>query len=504
MSLDSSAENPTSPPYTLSAVPLLLVTLLLCSLAGAMAWGIRGQYGHETGAMIFGPLVGFSIVMLYLPQANTLKGVRVVALLSMAIGIGGSMSYGETVGLTHDTAVHQTLVIDEAGEETYVKEWNNEAYWWGMLGLGIKGGLWLGFAGLFLGVGLGRKTYSPMELLGLILVGVLLLIVGIWLFNTPFEPENRILPRIYFSDHWRWEPAEFVNPRPENWGGVLLPFLAAMAYLQFIKRDRLPVLLGFWGLVGGLGFPIGQSLQAAMAFDVASFREYFPILYGINNWNMMECTFGFVAGGVLGFGVWLHRGRIAQTEPEDNVVLSLSWEVCLLVAYLYLMLVAWFLEDTQFGQFYEYGLVMAILPLVGVMGGRFWPYLYAFPIVAMPIAVKTFRAVAIAHNDQPPRVPTDMGWLLIVTFPLLLLTIFALSWAKPENDRVRASYFGACGLLASSACYFILNATFLGNPLSWLEGWRLQTLSGMIYIIAWVVLSLAALFVVLKPNGKQL
>ena len=38
--------------------------VVFASLAGGMAWGIRGQYGHETGAMIAGVLVSLTIVAL--------------------------------------------------------------------------------------------------------------------------------------------------------------------------------------------------------------------------------------------------------------------------------------------------------------------------------------------------------------------------------------------------------------------------------------------------------
>ena len=31
--------------------------MLFTALAGGMGWGIRGQYGHETGAMLAGLLV---------------------------------------------------------------------------------------------------------------------------------------------------------------------------------------------------------------------------------------------------------------------------------------------------------------------------------------------------------------------------------------------------------------------------------------------------------------
>ena len=42
---------------TMSAVTLLLAAPLMGAAAGAMGWGIRGQYGHEWGAMVPGVLV---------------------------------------------------------------------------------------------------------------------------------------------------------------------------------------------------------------------------------------------------------------------------------------------------------------------------------------------------------------------------------------------------------------------------------------------------------------
>jgi len=38
--------------------------ILFPALAGGMAWGIRGQYGHETGAMMAGLLVSGTLVFL--------------------------------------------------------------------------------------------------------------------------------------------------------------------------------------------------------------------------------------------------------------------------------------------------------------------------------------------------------------------------------------------------------------------------------------------------------
>ncbi|MAT13911.1 MAG: hypothetical protein CMJ46_01420 [Planctomyces sp.] len=484
----------------LSPIPLLLLSLILCGLAGAMAWGIRGQFGHETGAMIFGPLVGFTLVMLYFPGGNSLKGARAVALLSMAVGIGGSMSYGETIGLTQDYEVHRQLVVNEAGEKVYEKQWNDAAYWWGMLGLAIKGGLWMGVAGLFLGMGLGDKAYDPLEIFLMMIAAVLLLIGGIWLLNTPYQPAERILPYLYFSDDWRWEPAEFVNPRPENWGGVLLPYIAGLLYLQLVRKDRLGVLLGLWGFVAGLGFPIGQSLQAANAFDPDGFRELLPIYIGKNSWNLMECTFGLVAGTVFGFAVWFHRNRISRSAGAEPVTMPLNWEICLLLAYLFVFIIGWRYEESALGRFHEFGLVMAVVPATGIIGGRYWPFLYALPVVAMPIAVKAFRAVGLGSESVPSLIPTHVAWPLIIALPLLLLTVLAIYWARRSEQDNSASRMGAWLLLATTACYYVFNFLLERFPWHWFADWTLQTPTGMIYFYAWLILSIAAILVLVKTK----
>ena len=113
--------------------------LLSGAAAGAMGWGIRGQYGHETGAMIAGLLVSLVIVSLVRPWAPAAWAMRAVAFGTIGIGFGGAMTYGQTIGLTQEAAL--------------VGNWL--ALRWGLLGLAVKGGLWIGFFGTCLGMGLG-------------------------------------------------------------------------------------------------------------------------------------------------------------------------------------------------------------------------------------------------------------------------------------------------------------------------------------------------------------
>ena len=466
-----------------NTVLLLLAATILTALAGGMAWGIRGQYGHEMGAMMFGVLAGFTLVMLFMPHASAVQAARTVALFAVAIGFGGSMSYGETVGLTQDSGVHGNVSDPH---------WNDEAYRWGMLGLAVKGGLWIGFGGAFLGLGMGGQRYRPREMMWMGLAMMALFVLGRWALNSPFDPDVRKLPAIYFSDHWRWEPAENVKPRPEIWGGILFAFVGMMAYLTLVKRDRLARNLAFWGLIGGLGFPIGQSLQASHNWDSKAFSENSFWHYGVNSWNMMEVTFGTFAGFALGFGMWLNRKYISPSGTPDEVSLSPMWEGWLVGIYVYLLGLGWLYPDSVFILIYYHGLMMGIIPMAAIVGGRYWPFLHVFPMVAMPIVLMTFRARYAAGGFTS----LSISLTVLVTLPLVLLTSLGLYFGKQSRRGIGARPFACIGLLITSTLYFWLNFTFFSFPWNWWvnwNGWIGQGHSGAIYIISWLILSVAAL-----------
>ena len=69
--------------------PPLWMVMLLATMAGGMGWGIRGQYGHETGAMIAGLLVNLILVYLFCPGNSSLPVVRAVGLSARQGGGGG-------------------------------------------------------------------------------------------------------------------------------------------------------------------------------------------------------------------------------------------------------------------------------------------------------------------------------------------------------------------------------------------------------------------------------
>lgn len=457
--------------------------MLWPALAGGLGWGIRGQYGHETGAMMAGLLVGLTLATLWCREWTSRSAARAVALMTVAIGFGGSETYGQTVGLTHDEAL--------------VGNW--EALRWGLLGLAIKGGVWIGFAGAFLGMGLGGVRYRALEMLAIFGGMLVLMWVGIGLINEPYDPVRRILPRIYFSDDWRWEPGALLKPRRERWGGLWLALLGLVAYVGWVRRDRLAWRLAGWAMLGGaLGFPLGQCVQAFHAWNRELFRtgilaDIDPV---INWWNMMETTFGAVFGAVLGLGLWLNRAGLREgptvgSEPGSVVPnagaggagafgpprLRFEWEWCLLAIYAPL-LVSWeFLEIPVLDAIAEPGITMGLIPATALVAGRCWPYWITLPLTVIPLAGKTLRQMAYKDHLIDPV----WGWLLLVILPVTVLGVLAWRFQGTEAREAPAGRFLRAALLANVWVYFSLNHVFFHFPWPW-RAWTYRTPNDLIYL----------------------
>ena len=460
--------------------------MLFASLAGGLGWGIRGQYGHETGAMIAGLLVSLVLARLFCPHAEAAAVARAVAWGTIAIGFGGSMTYAQTIGLSHD----QPLVGNWA------------ALRWGMLGLAIKGGIWIGYAGAFLGMGLGGKSYSARGMV-LAWLGILgLVALGIWLINEPFDPAHHVLPRIYFSDDWHWEPGATLKPRREVWGGMLFGLIGLLAFVRLKARDALAFRLGLWAFAGGaVGFPLGQCLQAYHAWNVAYFHSgawagLDPI---INWWNFMETTFGLVLGAALGLGLWLNRKAI-KVRPRGNVIeIPAGGEVLLLVLHVGLLVTSEFFGVRWVDRLYDFGMLLGFIPLVAVAGGRWWPYVLMLPVTALPILGKTIRLVVYEERSVGPVA----GWIGYGLGPLIVVTILAIRHARAERRSQTAEAFLRPFLLVATWLFFGLNFAFFRFPWPW-SPWTYRTPNGIVFAICSLGLTYCALGRVGKPVAMRL
>jgi hypothetical protein len=270
---------------------------------------------------------------------------------------------------------------------------------------------------------------------------------------------------------------------------MLLALVGLVAYVQFVRRDgfaRNMALVGF--LAGGLGFSLGQSVQSFHAWH----PEVFKSLLGeelhrhVNWWNMMEISFGAIFGGVLALGLWLNRRGITQHEPPDEVSVPPEWEFVLLSTFVALLVGAEFLDDPALEAFIEIGLVMGLLPLVAILGGRYGPYLFAFPIVALTIAGKTLREMAY----DTPEMSKPAGWILLVVIPLVFTFGLAIWLARRGKKGQTSRTMARIGLLAAVWLYFGLNFAFFRIPWPWKE-WTGRTPSGIIFFVCAAALSAA-------------
>lgn len=457
--------------------------VLFAAMAGGLGWGIRGQYGHETGAMIAGLLVSLTLLFLLCPGVSTIQAIRAAALGTIAMGVGGTETYGVTLGLTHNPEL--------------VGNWS--ALRWGLLGCLVKGALWIGFAGLFFGLGLGGKRYRPLEILGLTLAMLAVSFLGSWLLNSPFDVEERRLPAIHFSNLWHWLPESDTRPRPEAWGGLLFALSLALAYVALWKKDALARNLGLWGLLGGaLGFPIGQSLQAYHAWNPEVFQRgiWVHLDPHMNWWNTMETTFGCIMGAALGLGLWLNRRRIdlAPDPEERGLPAGLEWALLGVHAALLVYVQA---AGGRFASFYDSGLVLIIIPLFVAVRGRIWPVFQILTITLLPITIKTVRNLVLEEEAIAPIA----GWTLYLVLPLAAATALA-AWYLARPRRAQAGGdFVAWALLLNLWLYFGLNFAFFRYPWPWSD-WTGRTPSGIVFTI--FTLSLTAMVLIYRDRAQSL
>ena len=482
-------------------IGLAVLAIGLTAMAAGTGWGIRGQYGHETGAMIAGTMASLTLVMLFVPRASSLTALRAAAMMTAAIGIGGSMTYGQTVGLTHD---HE-IVGDVA------------AWRWGMLGLFVKGGVWIGFGGVLLGMGLSGKRYRPFEMLLLMAALIALMFVGIRYINGPYDPDHRILPQFYFSDSWDFEPDKAdLTPRRETWGGYWLALVALLAYARIIKGDRLALRLGLIAIVaGGLGFAGGQCTQSLHAWHPEIFAEDGRLGFAhdytkyFNWWNVMETTFGFIWGAILALGVYLNRHLIEVGRSDDELVsIPYPLEIILCAAHIGLVILGEFhlipieqnLDDgipqvtasnivPIAGYVYtEYGLILAAIPLICIVGGRLWPYLMLMTVVAVPICGKTLNALC---TQEGSKYSMREGWIWFVGIPLAVCFAVGVGLILRSQARQSGGRAAAVALMFTTLLYFGLNTVFFDFAWPWLE-WTSRTPNQTVFMISSACLVIAA------------
>jgi hypothetical protein len=136
----------------------------------------------------------------------------------------------------------------------------------------------------------------------------------------------------------------------------------------------------------------------------------------------------------------------------------------------------------------EFGLLMSLIPLIGITGGRFWPYMMLLPMVAAPIAAKVLRNVCY----QEQFLALETGWLVLLAIPMVIL-ITAATWLICQSlKKQSAKNFTAISLLLTTWTYFSLNTVQFHFACPWSE-WTTRTPNQIIFGDFTIVLTLAAI-----------
>lgn len=307
-------------------VPLFLFTALALSIG----WGIRGNYGHEFGALLPGALAAMTGALMS-GRADWHRRIAWFGFLG-AIGwsFGGSMSYMQVIAYTHSG--HPGTVL------------------YGFASLFLIGFLWaaLGGTGTALPAVWNRRQLGGL-LPALIVVGTAWTVQSLFEARLEGDPDFRHQDPLYWYDtDWlaattapvaillwaglrrRWDPGAslvlhmaagwwigflvLVNllglrmtpPRGDNWSGCL--GMTVGLWIWLIRQGLLPVLASSLvsGFVGGLGFATAALLEVIELKSGAR-----------TNWHsILEQTYGCINGlGIAGIFALLRERT--PVLPED-------------------------------------------------------------------------------------------------------------------------------------------------------------------------------------------
>jgi len=433
--------------------PNLALFMLMLFIAGSYGWAVRGTtLGKETGAMLPGALLGI-LCAWFSGSALLWENVWIFcAAGALGMFVGGTETYGETIGLV--------IGAKPPPEPTR-----------GYLGLALKGLLWFGIAGAFLGIAFTAVTgnvYTVRDFIWLFAPMPFLWAAGVAVFNKPYRPKEGRFPKIYFS-----------KTRKEVWGGMVTMLLALLVFL-LVKGDRFALYLCAGGAFGGaFGWILGIWF-----FQLSLYPRPKRMVEG---WKLMENTLGAAgflgigAGFVLGFP--LLREHIAALEragglwnPLGERQELLSWGMLLLVtvgeALLAGVYLLW-LKKTKYGDAYLSAVHKSLytylsLPLVYLGAVRYARLVSVF-LIYLPLVIKmmggkrkralawkipialSLAALLLAEIFWGGRFTVLHPWILytLVYFGFeFLRTLPEKGKKKPRPSKITVEGFKAAGIIA--------------------------------------------------------
>ena len=231
-----------------------MLRALFVALAVGLGWGIRGNFGHQLGAMLPGALLGLSLGYV----SGQERMFRLLPLLgfigAVSMGLGGTMSYG----ILHGYASSPNFV--------------NAAY--GFLTLFLEGAAWGGPCGAALGLLLEDERVK----------------LGEWASTCVATLVAAVVTHLIVVNLIGFH----LNPPRSD---IAIAFFGGMGGL-FFWLHREGKKMGLKGaLYGFLGFGIGMSLSRFLG----NLSHIIPVEY--DNWKVMEISCGLIGGFILSYAL---------------------------------------------------------------------------------------------------------------------------------------------------------------------------------------------------------
>lgn len=414
------------------AIGITWQMILLGSLSLSLGWGIRGNFGHETGAAIPGALASMAIVLVS-GRPDWWPRIAYFAMFgALGWSFGGSMSYMHVVSYTHSG--HSASVL------------------YGFANLFVIGFLWaaLGGAGtalpallssdnlalffvpicaVFIGWGIKRiiveRIFSARSMqrhesriywydtdwLSVLVSFVATLIVVV--VRRQFDIATSLI--LHLCIGWYAAFLLLVNvlklrmtpPRGDNWSGCVGMIAGVLIWCWRYSLGGIAIAALVTGFIGGIGFALGQLLKLVY------------IKTGLKtNWHsVMEQTQGLF----FGIGLAMAMGILAKHAPQvSNIPAMPQWTLVFAIGFVLVLLTylnyrkatATWVQQVESLPDRLYG-----IPVSAYVRSRFTIGWFELIYIAIGIAV---IGLSVAHLRQPlqfiPASWLGKGQLLYLIF----------------------------------------------------------------------------------------
>lgn len=382
----------------------ILISVLFAAFAVSYGWGIRGfVIGGEKGALLPGALMGISVAFFALDEGFSSYWLFFAAAGALSMFYGGTETYAQTMGCL--------LSRDVPGE--YFGQLKK-----GVIGIFLKGGLWFSIPGFILALlpsALGGH-YKIWEIILVFASFPFVSVIGTKIFNTPYDKEKKVFPKLYFS-----------TGRREEWGSNVMIILVLTVF-SAVKGDFFALGAGLCGFItGGFGFLIGLIF-----YDIERRhgRKIFGRLHGkgyIDGWKIMEHTFGAFSGGALMLYFMLTRNHLNGILEKADISLLTLGDDTVIFAVVPLVLLVITLLQYPIGAFYEKKTgKKADVHIFEVLERPCWsaiPLIFIFLGAPTAAAFCTFGTLAYALCEK-----CSLEWYEKSRYKYILRAPFYLMW----------------------------------------------------------------------------